>query len=78
LEVLQPCIDVTSLLVSLVFGSHGDMLGKRSHGSSPVVRRVVVDQEKVLDALPQVVLEPLGQNIGLIPEDRDHNEEVVL
>jgi hypothetical protein len=54
------------------------MLGKRSHGSSPVVRRVVVDQEKVLDALPQVVLEPLGQNIGLIPEDRNHNEKVML
>jgi hypothetical protein len=54
------------------------MLGERSHGTLPIVRRVVVDQEKVLDALPQVVLEPLRQNIGLILEDCNHNEEVML
>jgi hypothetical protein len=33
------------------------MLGERSHGSLPVVCRVVVDEEKVLDSLPQMVLD---------------------
>jgi len=69
---------MTLLLVRDWITSHGDMLGERSHGTLPIVRRVVVDQEKVLDTLPQVVLEPLRQNIGLILEDPNHDKEEAL
>ena len=77
-DALPKRVDVAHLLMRLRLPSQRDVLSVRREDLRKVVARIVVHEKEMLDALPPMVLDPLGQHVGLILEDALHHQKEAL